>query len=180
MLKQIIRSIFGLRKDMEISFYACDFLFRRILRQNAAAKWAVHHTATLRSAQNIKRGIGSYPGDSPGVYINAYNGVEVGAYVNIGPNVGIISSNHNFINNEQVEPAPPIRIGDFCWLGIHSSVMPGVELGPFTIVGAGAVVTKSFKDGYTVLAGNPAKPIRTLDKTACDLFAQTKMKNTIG
>jgi acetyltransferase-like isoleucine patch superfamily enzyme len=180
MLKQIIRSIFGLRKDMEISFYACDLLFRRILRQNAGVKWAVHHTATIRSGQNIKCGEGSYPGDSPGVYIDAYNGVEVGAYVNIGPNVGIISSNHDFINNEVIEVAPPVRIGDFCWFGIHSSVMPGIELGPFTIVGAGAVVTKSFSEGYAVLAGNPAKVIRNLDKTACDLFAQTKMKKNIG
>lgn len=180
MLKQIIRSIFGLRKDVEISFYACDFLFRRILRQNAGVKWAVHHTAAIRAGQNIKRGEGSYPGDSPGVYIDAYNGVEVGAYVNIGPNVGIISSNHNFVNNEVIEGAPPIRIGDFCWFGIHSSVMPGVELGNFTIVGAGAVVTKSFSEGYVVLAGNPAKVIRTLDKAECDTFAQTKMKNAIG
>ena len=41
-------------------------------------------------------------------------------------------------------------------------VLPGVELGDGTIVGAGAVVTRSFPEGECVLAGNPAKIIRTL------------------
>ncbi|HTN46252.1 MAG TPA: acyltransferase [Flavipsychrobacter sp.] len=170
----LIRNIFGLRKDMEISFYITDFLFRKIMRQNAGVKWAIHHTSTIRCPQYVKRGKGSYPGDSPNVYIDANNGVEIGAHVNIGPGVGIISSNHNFINNEIADAAPPIKIGDFCWLGIHATVLPGVELGNFTIVGSNAVVTKSFKEGYMVLAGNPAKIIRHLDKAACETFARTK------
>jgi acetyltransferase-like isoleucine patch superfamily enzyme len=52
--------------------------------------------------------------------------------------------------------------------------MPGVVLGDFTIVGAGAVVTKSFEEGYCVIAGNPAKIIRQLDKTACIAYANSK------
>lgn len=174
MLGKLIRKIFHMRDDIEISFYATDFLFRRILRQNAGVKWAVHHTATLRSPQHIKKGIGSYPGDSPGVYINAYNGVEVGDYVNIGPNVSIVSSNHDFTDNDKILSALPVKIGDFSWLGTHSSILPAVEIGRFTIVGAGAVVTKSFPEGYQVLAGNPAKVIRQLNKEACEKFAQTK------
>jgi acetyltransferase-like isoleucine patch superfamily enzyme len=174
MLGAFLRKILGLRKDVELSFYATDFLFRRILKQNAGVKWAVHHTATLRCPQHIKKGKGSYPGDSPGVYINAYNGVEVGDYVNLGPNVSIVSSNHDFTDNEKAVPAPPIKIGAFSWLGSHATILPGVEIGRFTIVGAGAVVTKSFPEGYVVLAGNPAKIIRQLNKETCEKFAQTK------
>jgi acetyltransferase-like isoleucine patch superfamily enzyme len=38
-------------------------------------------------------------------------------------------------------------------------ILPGVTLGDYTIVGAGSIVTKSFKDGYCVVAGNPARVI---------------------
>lgn len=46
-------------------------------------------------------------------------------------------------------------------------ILPGVELGDFTIVAAGAVVTKSFKDGHCVVGGNPAKIIKSLDSAKC-------------
>ena len=48
---------------------------------------------------------------------------------------------------------------------MNSLIMAGVELGPSTIVGGGSVVTKSFTDGYCVIAGNPAKVIKYLDKS---------------
>lgn len=47
---------------------------------------------------------------------------------------------------------------------MNSIITAGVELGPRTIVAAGAVVTKSFPDGFCVLAGVPAKKIKDLDK----------------
>lgn len=58
----------------------------------------------------------------------------------------------------------PIVIGDYCWLGRNVNILAGVTLGPRTIVGAGAVVTKSFPEGYCVLGGNPAKVIKYLEK----------------
>nr|WP_283244199.1 DapH/DapD/GlmU-related protein [Luoshenia tenuis] len=54
-------------------------------------------------------------------------------------------------------------LGEKCWIGMNSVVLPGVTLGPHTVVGAGAVVTKSFPEGYCVIAGNPARMIRKLD-----------------
>lgn len=173
-LSHLVRKAFGWREEMSIGFYLTDFLFRKLLRQNSGVTWAIHHTSTIHSADKIVRGKGTFPGDSPGVYIDANNGVLVGAYTNLGPSVGLISSNHDFINNDLVVPAAPIKIGDFCWLGMGAVVLPGVELGPFTIVGAGAIVTKSFTEGYCVLAGNPARMIKQLNKTECDAYAASK------
>jgi acetyltransferase-like isoleucine patch superfamily enzyme len=169
-----IKKSMGMRPEMSLSFYVIDFLFRRILRQNASVKWAVHHTATIHCPEKIIKGIGTYPGDSPGVYINAQNGVTIGDYTNLGPNVGIISANHDFVNNESYSNNAPISIGKYCWLGKDANIMPGVSLGDFTIVGAGAIVTKSFPDGYCVLAGNPAAVIKQLNKADCEGFAQSK------
>ena len=47
---------------------------------------------------------------------------------------------------------------------MNSVVTAGVELGTRTIVAVGAVVTKSFPEGYCILAGAPAKKIKELDK----------------
>lgn len=163
-----MKRLLGLRPEMSWSFYLLDFLFRRILRQNARVPWALHHTATIHHPQGLKTGRGTFPGDSPGVYINANNGVYIGDYTNLGPNVGIISSNHDFIDNDRIVAAPPIHIGRFCWFGMGAVVLPGVRLGDFTIVGANAVVTRSFEDGHCVLAGNPARVIRQLSKEDCD------------
>jgi acetyltransferase-like isoleucine patch superfamily enzyme len=47
---------------------------------------------------------------------------------------------------------------------MNAVILPGVVLGDHTIVGAGAVVTKSFPEGYCIIAGVPAKVIKTIDK----------------
>jgi lipopolysaccharide O-acetyltransferase len=53
----------------------------------------------------------------------------------------------------------PIRICDGVWIGEKVSVMPGVTIGNGVIIGAGAVVTKSFPDNV-VVGGVPAKIIK--------------------
>ncbi len=51
-------------------------------------------------------------------------------------------------------------IGDNCFIGAHSIVMPGVRIGDGCVVGAGAVVVKDVPAG-SIVGGNPAKVLRT-------------------
>jgi acetyltransferase-like isoleucine patch superfamily enzyme len=173
-MKKILQNIFKLRKDVGINFYLADLFFKKILRQNVDTPWALHHTSKIIMPQNIEKGIEVYPGDSPGNFIDASNGIYIGDYTNIGPNVGIISANHDLIDNSKMIIKQPVKIGSFCWIGMNAVILPGVELGNFTIIGAGAIVTKSFPDGYCVLGGVPAQIINYLDKDACKQFSQTK------
>ncbi|MEO5991501.1 MAG: acyltransferase, partial [Ferruginibacter sp.] len=161
-MKKFIIKTFGLRKEMGIGFYVADFFFRKILRQNADTSWAIHYTSKIHCPQNIKCGKNVFPGDSPNNYIEANNGIFIGDYTNIGPGVGLISSNHNLIDNDKHTYNKPIKIGKHCWIGMNAVILPGVELADFTIVGAGAIVTKSFTEGCCVIAGNPASLIKQL------------------
>jgi len=51
-------------------------------------------------------------------------------------------------------------IGDGAWLGMRSMIMPGVTIGEGAIIASGAIVTKDVA-AYTIVAGNPAAPIRS-------------------
>lgn len=175
MAKRFIQKVFRLRDDVGLNFYISHVFSKYILRQNRNVKWAVHFTSTIHHPERITRGKNVFPGDSPGNYIEASNGIIIGDYTNIGPNAGIISANHDVINNGQHIKAPSIRIGKFCWIGMNAIILPSVELGDFTSVGAGSVVTKSFSEGYCVIAGNPAVIIKKLDKTICEQFSATKL-----
>lgn len=55
-----------------------------------------------------------------------------------------------------------IEILDNCMIGVNSIILPGVKIGPHSIVGAGSVVTKDVPEGM-VVGGNPAKIIGSID-----------------
>lgn len=76
----------------------------------------------------------------------------------------MITENHNVYNLDYHDITQDIKIGNHCWIGMNSVILPGVTLGDYTIVGAGAVVTKSFVEGYCIINGVPSKKIRNLDR----------------
>ena len=50
-------------------------------------------------------------------------------------------------------------IGNDVWIGQNATILPGVHIGDGAIIGANSVVGRNV-DPYTIVAGNPAKPIR--------------------
>lgn len=124
--------------------------------------WYYHKRCIIGNPRKIYVGQNCLIG-RPGCYIQGAGGIFIGNYVQFGPNVGILSTNHDLYDQREYNAAP-IRIGDYSWIGMNSVVLAGVELGPRTIVAAGSVVTKSFPDGFCVIGGVPAKVIKLLDK----------------
>lgn len=90
--------------------------------------------------------------------------ITIGRGTVIAPNVGIITTNHELNDPQKHQPPRDVVIGEYCWLGMNSVILPGVTLGNHTVVAAGAVVTKSYPDGWCVLVGVPAKILRKIDK----------------
>ncbi len=99
-----------------------------------------------------------------GNYFQAIGKIKIGKDCWIASNVGIITVNHDLLNpNKHILPRN-VELEEKCWIGMNSMILPGVRLGPHTTVAAGAIVTKSFEEGYCVIAGNPARKIRDIKK----------------
>ena len=140
------------------------WFFQKVLGFNKHAYWPMHFTSKVVGVQNIQIGVGTYPGYNPGVYIQGTGSLKIGNYTHVGQNAGILSGGHNIYNHLELTKEKT-EIGDYCWIGMNSVILPGVHLGHHTIVAAGAVVTKSFPDGYVIVGGNPAKVIKELDRS---------------
>ncbi len=138
------------------------WMLQKVFRINAHVDWPVHPTSKIKMPENIQRGTRT-PGLAVGCYIDGRNGIEFGQNVWVGPYVSIISMNHDVNDYHCYIYCRPIVIGDHCWLGARSIILPGVELGKHTVVAAGAVVTHSFPDGDQILAGIPAKVVKKLN-----------------
>lgn len=142
-------------------YYAC-----RRLRIHSRAKWPVSPRIHIVCPENIifhPDDLNNFQG--MGNYYQALGVIEIGRGTYIAPNVGIITSNHDIDNLDFHTEPKAVIIGKRCWIGINSVLLPGVVLGDQTIVGAGSIVTDSFPEGSCVIAGNPAKVIRRLEKS---------------
>lgn len=80
----------------------------------------------------------------------------------IAANVQLLSNNHDEYDR-QILICKPILIKKGAWIGAGVSILPGVTIGKYAIVGAGAIVTKDVPD-YGVAVGTPARVVKTLDK----------------
>ena len=92
--------------------------------------------------------------------------IRIGKGSMIAAGTGFITANHDLSDIHANVPGKEIILGEACWIGMNAMILPGVCLGPHTVVGAGAVVTHSFPEGHCVLAGNPARKIRELPTEA--------------
>lgn len=92
--------------------------------------------------------------------------VRIGNHVTIPPDVTFVTHNSNTLFQEKYESLTgfgPIDIKDYVQIGINTTILPNVTIGPWSVIGAGSVVTKDVPPN-TVVAGNPAKPICTIDE----------------
>ena len=69
---------------------------------------------------------------------------------------------HSKLSKVYPKMTAPVIIGHDTWIGARATILPGVTIGNYCVVAAGSVVNKDIPD-YTVVAGVPAKTIKTLD-----------------
>ncbi|MEO9303531.1 DapH/DapD/GlmU-related protein [Acinetobacter pittii] len=102
---------------------------------------------------------------SPGTYYQNFKAkIFLGKGCYIGPNVGIITANHIIGNLDQHDEGQDVIIGEQCWIGMNSVILPGVVLGNNIVVAAGSVVNKSFTENGVIIGGSPAKILKKIEQ----------------
>jgi maltose O-acetyltransferase len=89
--------------------------------------------------------------------------VEIGNNVVFGPRVHILAHDASTGRHFKYTKIARVRIGDNVFIGASAIVLPGVTIGDNVIVGAGSVISKDIPSNV-VVAGNPAKIIRTISE----------------
>lgn len=138
------------------------FMAQKLFRINSRVPWPVHWSSEVKGFENIQRGPET-PGSTICCYIDGRNGIIIEDNVWLGPKLAIISMNHDLLDYNNYIKAKPIRIGRDSLISSNCVILAGVELGPHTVVAAGAVVTKSFLEGNQLIGGNPAVVIKKLE-----------------
>ncbi len=103
-------------------------------------------------------------GDNSGIGVNCIvgGGCIIGKNVMMGPECVFITRNHEFSRTDipmceqGFKDAPPIVVGDDVWIGRRVIILPGVNVGSHSIIGAGAVVTKDVPE-WAIVGGVPAE-----------------------
>lgn len=114
---------------------------------------------------------------SPGSRISASDEITLGNGVMLARGAYVTDSDwHGLYDRiDRDERVQPVHLHDNVWIGDHATVLKGVTVGENSIVAAQSVVTKDVP-ANVVVAGNPAKVVKTLDpergfRTRHDAFA---------
>ncbi|WP_295797902.1 acyltransferase [uncultured Microbulbifer sp.] len=124
----------------------------------------IRFTAMGHRGGDARITIGDYVLISPGVRISAAESIAIGDACMFAANVYISDSDWHGIYN-RARPfrcTAPISIGNNVWIGDSAIVCKGVTIGENSVIGAGSVVTRDVP-ANTVVAGNPARPIKEIN-----------------
>ena len=115
-----------------------------------------------------------------GVFINSgchfqdQGGIEIGDGALIGHNVVLATINHDLNPKEnRKNHYAAIKIGAHVWIGSNATVLPGVTIGDYAVVAAGAVVTRDVP-AMTVVGGVPAKVLKVVKELSGTIPTEEK------
>ena len=88
----------------------------------------------------------------------------------LGKNVTISDNSHGHNDYSELKLQPidrplcskgRVHIGKNVWIGDKATILPGVNVGAYSIIGSNSVVTKDIPP-YSVACGNPARIVRQI------------------
>jgi acetyltransferase-like isoleucine patch superfamily enzyme len=113
-----------------------------------------HWSVTVKYPENVKCGVGVVIG--PGTTLGAMGGITLGDRVRLSEGVLIETAGLDFR-----EPSPyphvakPILLEPDVWVGARAIILGGVTIGEGSIIGAGAVITRSVAANTVVVGPEP-------------------------
>ena len=164
MIKHFIRIFLSLLPPL--LFYKLNrYLFEKL-------GYNIHPTARISSRARLLGNINLEIGKN--TFVGHYtlltggdSSIIIGDNCDISSNVTIVSGTHK-LDPEGIRIAgegigEDIVIGNGVWIGASVTILPGVTIGDKSVIAAGSIVNKNVSP-YTIVAGNPAKAVKTYDQ----------------
>jgi acetyltransferase-like isoleucine patch superfamily enzyme len=104
------------------------------------------------------------------LFLNASAPITIGDDVTIGHHVVLITDSHEYNDpSNRCGPriARPVTIERGAWIAACVTILPGVTIGEGSVVGAGSVVKRGVPR-HTLVAGVPARVVKTLNRQVCN------------
>ena len=148
---------FNLAKPFSEEYFS---LMKELFYNQIGENSIIYNQLTVVRPQSVK--IGKNVKVMNGVLMMSAGGITIEDNVIISPNVQLISNNHDPYDR-YVITCKPILIKEGALIGAGATILPGVTIGKYAIIGANSVVSKDIPD-FGVAIGTPAKVIKYLDK----------------
>ncbi len=116
----------------------------------------------IRAGTHGKVVVGDGAAINSHVQIYGHGGVRIGEHAQIGPGTVVTTTGHDYRATELDRDYSAIEIGKRVWIGASATILPGVSIGEYSVIGAGAVVTKDVPP-HSLAVGVPARVIRTIE-----------------
>jgi acetyltransferase-like isoleucine patch superfamily enzyme len=116
---------------------------------------------TLGARAGGRLTIGDHVFVNSGASVYAHQQVTLGSHVLLGDHAAVWDTDFHALEEGAEPRVAPVSIGDAVWIGRQAIVLPGVTIGGGAVVAAGAIVTRDVAPA-TLVAGNPARPVREL------------------
>ena len=93
--------------------------------------------------------------------IDCTNSVTIGRFTTMaGFQSQILTHSIDLERNRQA--SSPVRVGEYCFVGTNSVLLPGSVLPDYSVLGAKSLLNHAFSDRYHLYGGVPAQPIKQL------------------
>ena len=96
-------------------------------------------------------------------FASIYQGVTISDNVFIGPHVCFTNDKHPRAFGWDENKIETTHIREGASIGANATILPGVMIGRYAMIGAGAVVTRNIRD-FALAVGNPARIVKDVDK----------------